>query len=562
MPLTPSAHLDTFARDNLPPEHLWPTLEFTLPELQYPERLNAADFLLDHTVARFGPDQVALRAPVDQDWGMPEDQGNVWTYGELQNRVNQVARLLTEDYGIVPGNRVLLRIPNNPWAVITWLAVVKAGAIAVTTMVAWRHTEISKVAERTRPSLAVADHRFASELEGSIGSDVSVVILGGLDDQLIGASATKLRDFVAVETAADDVVLLGSTSGTTGEPKITAHFHRDILAIADTFAHHTLGIRPDDVIAGSPPLAFTFGLGGLVIFPMRFGASTFLIERTSPAALADAIEHEGVNVLFTAPTGYRTMLKEGREAALGKLRVGVSAGEHLPKETFDAVEQACGLRLIDGIGATEMLHVFISASGDDIRPGATGKAVPGFRAMVLDDDGKELAAGELGRLAVIGPTGCRYLADDRQSAYVQNGWNITGDTYRRDEDGYFTYAARSDDMIVASGYNVGAPEVEAVIDTHPSVIESAVVARPDPDKGAIVSAFVVLHPGVPEDDLIRESIQQTVRANLAPYKIPRRIDFVDVLPRNPSGKLQRFPLRQRAQQEAAALIQVSEGTTQ
>jgi 2-aminobenzoate-CoA ligase len=551
MPLTPSAHLDTFARDNLPPEELWPTLEFTLPELRYPERVNAAEALLDGTIARHGADRVAFRSPDGQGWGAEDGAEGVWTYGLLRDRVNRIARLLTEDAGLVPGNRVLIRMPNNPWAAAVWLAVVKAGGIAVTTMTAWRRAEIEKVAARTRPDVVVADHRFTADLEGAIAPGVRVLVVGGPEDGVIRASATKPADFAAVDTAADDVALFGPTSGTTGQPKVTVHFHRDILAIADTFARHVLGLRPDDVVAGSPPLAFTFGLGGLVVFPLRFGASAYLLERASPAALVRAIEEEGVTVVFTAPTGYRTILREGGAGALARLRVGVSAGEHLPKETYAAVQEASGLRLVNGIGATEMLHVFISAAGDDIVPGATGTAIPGYRATTLDESGGETAPGELGRLAVIGPTGCRYLDDERQTVYVQDGWNVTGDTYVRDENGYFFYQARSDDMIVASGYNIGAPEVEAAVEAHPDVIEAAVVGRPDPEKGAIVNAFVVLTAEAAADDATRESIQAFVRERLATYKIPRRIDFVAALPRNPSGKLQRFALRDRVAAEAA-----------
>jgi 2-aminobenzoate-CoA ligase len=430
--------------------------------------------------------------------------------------------------------------------------VLKVGAIAVTTMVAWRTDELRKVIGKTRPSLAVADARYTDDLyAATAGLGLPIAVVGGEAD-LITRLVGKPDTFAAVKTAANDVAILGPTSGTTGVPKITMHFHRDILAIADTFPVSTLALGPDDVSAGSPPLAFTFGLGGLVIFPLRHGGSAVLLERAGPAALADAIDAHGVTVLYTAPTGYRTILREGRAGSLAKLRVAVSAGEHLSKETFDAVEEAAGVRLVNGIGATEMLHVFISAAGEEIRPGATGRAIPGFRATILDDQGNELPAGVAGRLAVIGPTGCRYLDDDRQAAYVLNGWNITGDTYIRDEDGYFFYQARTDDIIVASGYNVGAPEVEAVIDSHPAVVESAVVARPDPKKGTIVNAFVVVKVGIIADDALRAEIQDAVRARLAPYKIPRRIDFIDSLPRNPSGKLQRFPLRQRAEAEAAS----------
>lgn len=551
MPFAESAHVDTFARDNLPAEADWPMLDFSLPDVQYPERLNAAAELLDRTIERFGPDRVAFRTPDGQHWGVPGGEDDIWTYGELQHRVDQVARLLTEDYGLVPGNRVLLRIPNNPWTAIVWLAVVKAGGIVVTTMVAWRHFEVEKIIRKVKPTLAVVDHRFLSEFRIA-APDLTTIVIGGREDSLLKASGEKEGNFPAVDTAADDVALLGPTSGTTGEPKVTMHFHRDVLAIADTFAKHILKIQPDDVIAGSPPLAFTFGLGGLVIFPLRFGASTLIIEQAKPGTLADAIDEKGVTVLFTAPTGYRTMLRQGRADSLRKLRVAVSAGEHLPKTTFEEVEREAGLRLIDGIGSTEMLHVFISAVAEEVVPGATGKAIPGFRATILDDDGNEVPDGTPGHLAIVGPTGCRYLDDERQRRYVKHGWNITGDTYIRDENGYFYYQARSDDMIIASGYNVGAPEVEAAIDSHPSVVESVVVGRPDPEKGAIVNAFIVLYPGVPEDDTTRESIKEVVRERLATFKIPRRIDFVESLPRNPSGKLLRFPLRQRAEQEAAA----------
>jgi 2-aminobenzoate-CoA ligase len=535
--LTPSAHIDTFTRDNLPPEELWPVIEQTLSEVRYPDRLNAGEALLEQTIARHGADRTALRTP----------DGDLWTYGDVLRRSNQIARLLSEEHGIVPGNRVLLRIPNHPWAVAVWFAVLRAGGVVVTTMVAWKQAEIAMIARKVRPSLVVVDHRYASEVDGAVTDDVTVLRL----DEVIAAAEAKPAEFTPVATAADDVALLGPTSGTTGEPKVTMHFHRDLLAIADTFGAHTLGMTQDDVATGSPPLAFTFGLGGLVIFPFRFGASTLLVEQPSPVTLADAIKPHGVTMLYTAPTAYRAMLKEGRGAALRRLRVGVSAGEHLNAETYYAVHEASGLRLVNGIGSTEMLHVFISAAGDEIRPGATGKPVPGFRATILDDDGTEVPAGTIGRLAVIGPTGCRYLADDRQRRYVQGGWNITGDTYLRDEDGYFIYQARTDNMIISAGYNIGGPEVEGVIDTHPDVLESAVVARPDPEKGSIVNAFVVLRAGVATDETTADSIKAYVRSRLATYKVPRRIDFIDALPRNPSGKLQHFVLRQRAAAQAA-----------
>lgn len=540
MSMLPSAHVDTFTRDHLPPADTWPALEFTLPELQYPDRLNAAAVLIDDAVEQYGADRPALRTP----------DGVVWSYGELQTRSNQVAQVLTEDLGVVPGNRVLLRGPNNPWIVAAWLGVLKAGAVVVTTMPMLRSTEVATLIGLTKPVVAISDHRFVDELAIAAGDDVTVLAYGSTtgnaddDGDLTSRCGRKSGEFTAVDTAADDVALLGPTSGTTGVPKVTMHFHRDILANADTFARYILQPTADDVFAGSPPLAFTFGLGGLVVFPLRFGASSLLTEKAGPVELAEHAAAAGATILFTAPTAYRSILKEKRGDLLRSLRIAVSAGEHLSKETWEAVREATGLRLVNGIGATEMLHVFISAAGDDIRPGTTGRAVPGFRATILDNDGNELGAGNIGRLAVIGPTGCRYLDDPRQANYVVRGWNVTGDTFAMDADGYFTYQARSDNMIVSSGYNIGGPEVESAIDQHPDVVENAVIGIPDEERGSIVCAFVVLRDGVTGDAAKRKEIQDFVKQTIAPYKYPRDVRFVTGLPRNPSGKLQHFKLRE------------------
>jgi 2-aminobenzoate-CoA ligase len=540
MSMLPSAHVDTFTRDHLPPADTWPALEFTLPELQYPDRLNAAAVLIDDAVEQYGADRPALRTP----------DGVVWSYGELQTRSNQVAQVLTEDLGVVPGNRVLLRGPNNPWIVAAWLGVLKAGAVVVTTMPMLRSTEVATLIGLTKPVVAISDHRFVDELAIAAGDDVTVLAYGSTtgnaddDGDLTSRCGRKSGEFTAVDTAADDVALLGPTSGTTGVPKVTMHFHRDILANADTFARYILQPTADDVFAGSPPLAFTFGLGGLVVFPLRFGAASLLTEKAGPVELAEHAAAAGATILFTAPTAYRAILKEKRGDLLRSLRIAVSAGEHLSKETWEAVREATGLRLVNGIGATEMLHVFISAAGDDIRPGTTGRAVPGFRATILDNDGNELGAGNIGRLAVIGPTGCRYLDDPRQANYVVRGWNVTGDTFAMDADGYFTYQARSDNMIVSSGYNIGGPEVESAIDQHPDVVENAVIGIPDEERGSIVCAFVVLRDGVTGDAAKRKEIQDFVKQTIAPYKYPRDVRFVTGLPRNPSGKLQHFKLRE------------------
>lgn len=535
-PLGRTGYADTFARDNLPPAAHWPVLEFTTDRLKYPERLNAAAEIIDVPAAAYGPDRPALRTP----------DGAVWTYGELRTRANQIARVLTEDLGLVTGNRVLLRSPNNPWTVAAWLGVLKAGGIVVTTMAALRARELGPIVAKTRPSIALVDHRCIDDVYALAGTaGLKVVAYGGdAADDLTRLIAGKPGDFAAADTAADDVALFGPTSGSTGVPKITTHFHRDLLSIDNTFGKATLRLKPSDLVACTAPFAFTFGLGMLIVFTLRAGACAFLTEAATPVQLADLVAKHRVTVLATAPTAYKQILRAGKAGQLAGLRTAVSAGEHIPRDTWQRLRDELGLRVIDGIGATEMLHIFISAAGDDIRPGATGRPVPGFRATILDADGNEAGPGVEGRLAVIGPVGCRYLDDERQSRYVVNGWNVTGDTFVRDADGYFWYRTRTDNMIVSSGYNIGGPEVESAIDTHPDVLESAVVAAPDPERGSIVCAFVVLRDGVVGDTAKAREIQDHVKGQLAPYKYPREVRFTAALPRNTSGKVQHFKLRE------------------
>jgi 2-aminobenzoate-CoA ligase len=538
MRLTPSAHTDSFCRDRLPPDEQWPHLVFDRPELRYPDRLNAATVLLDDTAARLGPDRPSLRSLHE-----------TWTYGEVLARANRIAHVLTADLGVVPGNRVLLRGTNTPWLAACWLGVLKAGAVAVTTMPMLRRGELAKITDRARPTVALCDERLLGELPPGL----PVVPYGGSSGaELAERCARHPATFADVPTAADDVALLAFTSGTTGAPKATMHFHRDLLAIADTFSRHVLRPAADDLFCGTPPLAFTFGLGGLLVFPLHAGASVLLLERATPKELASVVAEQAVTVLFTAPTAYRAILGAGDGPLLAGVRRAVSAGEALPAAVAERYRKVVGRPLIDGIGSTEMLHVFISAADEAIRPGTTGTVVPGFRAAVLGLDGEPVPDGTPGQLAVQGPTGCRYLGDPRQAdpgnaqqaGYVRRGWNITGDTYVREPGGYFRFVARSDDMIVSSGYNIAAPEVEEVLLTHPAVEECAVVGTPDPDRGAVVTAFVVPRPGVTPGPDVVQALQEHAKAVAAPYKYPRRVRFVDALPRNASGKLQRFLLRE------------------
>jgi 2-aminobenzoate-CoA ligase len=535
MTLGRSAHVDTFCRDHLPPPELWPDLVFDLPELRYPDRLNGAVELLDAVVARLGPDRPCLLTP----------DGARHTYGELLEAVDRYAQVLTRDLGIAPGNRVLLRAPNNPWLVTCWFAVLKVGAVAVTTMPLLRPSELTTIAEMARVDLALCDDRFVDDLRAADLRGAPIVTSGDLDDR----ARTAPPGLEPADTAADDVALLAFTSGTTGRPKATMHFHRDLLAVADTFSQHVIRPRPDDVFTGTPPLAFTFGLGGMLLFPFRVGASVLLIEKATPDELADAIAACGATVCSTAPTAYRAMLATGRPERLRSLRRAVSAGEHLPGSTWQAFRDATGVRLIDGIGSTEMLHVFVSAADDDIRAGATGRAVPGYHARVIDDAGTPVAAGTPGRLAVQGPTGCRYLDDARQSVYVQDGWNLTGDTFVQDDDGYFWFQARNDDMIVSSGYNIAGPEVEEALIGHDAVLECCVVGVPDESRGQLVKAFVVLREGVAGTDELVAELQERTKQQIAPYKYPRAIEFVAGLPRTTTGKVQRYVLRERATEQ-------------
>ncbi|MCQ8782107.1 AMP-binding protein [Mangrovibrevibacter kandeliae] len=539
-----TCHVDTFVLDNMPPADLMPDF-INLDRLGYPEALNATVELVDRHVAEGRGDRVALLAP----------GGIRWTYGELARTIDRMANVLTRTLGLVPGNRVLLRSANNPTKVALYMAIIKAGGIVVATMPLLRARELVQVLDKAKIGLALCDASLVEEMEKAVAGAVAparIVTWTGTAGGELGALLEGAPDhFHAPATRAEDPCLLGFTSGTTGMPKATIHTHRDLLVICDCYAREVLQATEDDIFIGSPPLAFTFGLGGLVLFPFRVGASAVLLERAGPPDLAKAIGEYRATISFTAPTAYRAILAKRADYDLSSLRKCVSAGETLPKPTFDAWLEATGIKLMDGIGATEMLHIFIAACEDDIRPGATGKPVPGYEAKIVDANGADLPRGTPGRLAVRGPIGCRYLADERQKAYVEKGWNITGDTYAEDEDGYFWFQARNDDMIVSAGYNIAGPEVEAALLAHPSVLEAGVVGAPDADRGRIVKAYVVLSEGHTASPELAKALQEHVKRELAPYKYPRSVVFVDALPKTESGKLQRFALRRQAEADAA-----------
>ena len=525
---------DSFVRDRLPPPELLPEFRFDLRELQYPERLNAAAELLEGG----NPDSLAV----------VNDHGR-WTYAELDDFSGRIARLLVEEEGLIPGNRVLLRGPNGYTMFAAWLGVIKAGGVVVATMPLLRPGEIATVIERAEISHAIVDSRFIGDFRQGAEQTHFITSLVKYDGDHgrgeLEERSARLQPLPPVDTGRDDPALIAFTSGTTGVPKGCVQFHRDVLAPCDSFAKHLIGIKPGDVALTSAPLAFTFGLGAAFLFPLRAGAACATIEQAIPPAMLEAIAKFGITHLGTAPTAYKAMLSQpGLNTALETLRYCLSAGEHLPEATWHAWKERTGIAITDGIGSTEMMHIFISAAGDDIRPGATGKAVPGYEACVLDSANQPLVEGT-GRLAVKGPTGCRYLDDERQRDYVHDGWNVTGDTYRRDADGYYWYLARSDDMIVSSGYNIGAPEVENALLSHAAVAECAVIGVPCEERGQKVKAFVVCAEGVSGSDDLAAELQSHAKSVIAPYKYPRDIEFVEALPKTATGKLRRVELRNR-----------------
>lgn len=535
--LGPTGHTDTFARDNLPPFEQWPDI---LPAVtEYPDWLNVGVELTDEMVKKGFGDHTALVG-----------NGRRRTYKELTDWTNRLARALVEDYGVKPGNRVLIRSANNPAMVACWLAATKAGAVVVNTMPMLRAGELAKIVDKAEVTLALCDTRLMDDMVTCAKDSRTLKAVIGFDGtanhdaELDRAALSKPVQFQAVATGRDDVALLGFTSGTTGVPKATMHFHRDILIIADGYAREVLGVTPDDIFVGSPPLAFTFGLGGLAVFPLRFGAAAVLLENASPPNLIDIIERYRATICFTAPTAYRAMLAAMEEGAdLSSLRAAVSAGETLPAPVYDDWMAKTGKPMLDGIGSTEMLHIFISNRFDDHKPACTGKPVTGYEAKIIGENGEELPPGEVGRLAVRGPTGCRYLSDERQLEYVRDGWNITGDAFSMDAEGYLHFAARNDDMILSSGYNIAGPEVEAALLSHPDVAECAVIGAPDEARGQIVEAYVVLgEAALPSDQMVK-SLQDHVKSRIAPYKYPRSVKFVKALPKTQTGKIQRFRLR-------------------
>ena len=534
-----SAQTDRFVHDRLPERAQWPQLRYDLPELQLAPQVNLVTELLDRAGEKGWGRRPMLRSPA-----------GTLSYEQAREQVDRLCQVLVQDFGLEPGNRVLLRGGNSVAMALAWLAVVKAGGIAVATMPLLRARELGDIIDKAQPRLALCDARLLQDLEAARQDRPVLAAIASFNapdapDSLEARAAGKPARFDACPTSADDIALLAFTSGTTGKPKAAVHTHRDVLAACEAWPRHVLRATPDDVVLGSPPLAFTFGLGGLLVFPMWAGASVYYNDAAyTPESFVRTVREVGATICYTAPTFYRQAAAFARAQGIAPLRISVSAGEGLPDATRQLWKEATGLEMVDGIGATEMFHIFISAAGADVRRGAIGKVVPGYQARVVDDQGREVPRGTVGKLAVVGPTGCRYLADERQANYVREGWNFPGDAFMQDDDGYFFYQARADDMIITAGYNVGGPEVEDALLRHPAVAECGVIGKPDEERGMIVKAFCVLRPGHSGDAAMVKALQEHVKASIAPYKYPREIEFVASLPRTETGKLQRFRLRQ------------------
>ena len=548
--LLPSSHRDTFARDRLPPQDQWPVFVFDRLEVQYPAQLNCVSALLDTHVIQGKGSCMAVKGA---DAAGPIE----WTYAQLQAKVNQIAHVLVKDMGLQSGERLLLRGGNSPMMAACFLAALKAGLVVVPTMPLLRAPELKQIIDKAQVSAALCDSLLAEELAHCLDSThahhcKSLKQVKGFRSQdatgLEARMAKHSDEFDAYPTSRDDVCLIAFTSGTTGQPKGTMHFHRDILAMCDLFPKHVLHMNESDVVCGTPPIAFTFGLGGLLAFPLRHGACAVLLEKYTPESLLLSIDKYKATQCYTAPTMYRqmAMLVNDKPGAfqLTSLKHTVSAGEALPDATRQLWKKATGIEMTDGIGGTEVIHIYISSAGHEVRAGSIGKVVPGYQAQIVDENMKPVAPGTVGRLAVRGPTGCRYLDDPRQKDYVKDGWNLPGDTFVMDADGYFSYQARNDDMIISAGYNIAGPEVESALMQHPAVAECGVIGVPDPERGQVVMAYVSLKPEFIGDDEMVETLQNFVKQQIAPFKYPRRIQFMPTLPRTETGKLQRFRLRQ------------------
>jgi 2-aminobenzoate-CoA ligase len=544
--LSPSSHADSFARDHLPPAAQWPEFIFDRPEVQYPAQINATHELVDVHVHAGHGERPAL-------YGRHAQGVFCWTYAQLRDQVDRIAHVLTKDLGLVSGNRLLLRGGNSPMMAACWLAGVKAGLVVVPTMPLLRSAELQQIIDKAQVQAALCVDSLAEELRHCQDPQhphhtpgLKHVVLFGNDghDELSQRMQAHVQAFTAHPTSRDDVCLIAFTSGTTGKPKGTMHFHRDVLAMCDLFPRHLLNMQADDVVCGTPPIAFTFGLGGLLAFPLRYGASAVLLEKHTPESLLQTIADFKATQCYTAPTFYRQMAALASQHDLRSLRHPVSAGEALPDATRQLWKQATGIEITDGIGGTEVIHIYIASAGPQVKPGSIGQVVPGYQAQIVDDQMQPVPPGTPGRLAVKGPTGCRYLDDPRQQDYVKQGWNLPGDSFVMDEQGYFRYLARNDDMIVSAGYNIAGPEVESALLQHPAVAECGVIGQPDEERGQIVVACVVLKPGQARDAQMVEALQQFVKNSIAPYKYPRQIHFLDSLPRTETGKLQRFKLRQ------------------
>ena len=547
----------------LPPEEMRPEKVYSIPEVQdYPARLNPARELLDRNVEEGRGGKPALLF-----------QDRVITYGALAEQANRLGNVLAS-HGVEEEDRVVILSPNQPLSLVANFAALKLGAVPVPASPLLSPPEVSWVINNSEARALLVHTAMLPLVEKArpeFSSEPVVLGLAPPSDELSKADVESVLPLMEKADAAleavlrekDRVGILLYTSGTTGKPKGVVHLVEEILAVADTFGHYGWKLRDDDVVFSPAPLAFAAGYGAMAIIPFRFGAAVSIMPRFEPEAAFETVQQHHATVLTILPTSYRKMLQvEGAEKRfdLSSVRMCTGGGEALTAETYGQWLDRFGLEIFEGFGTTEMFYVFVSvAVTEKAKPGSIGTPVPGYEVKVVSEEGNEVGPGEIGRMVAKGPTGTLYwrpqeengrLMESQRHAVVGKGWNVVGDYLYGDEDGYFWFVSREDDLIKSSGYRIGPEEIEMVILKHPAVADAGVIGVPDPVRGQNTKAFVVLTEGYAPSGELKQEIIDFCRNDIAVYKLPREVEFVETLPRTVTGKLLRRVLRTGEQQPA------------
>ncbi len=533
-----------------PPRELWPRFGLDFPEArEWPAKLNIAEVLVDDNLKR--GDKPAI---------LYEDRQI--KYRELQLMINKFGNAL-KVLDVKPYDRVMLRLPNIPEFIVSSLAVQKLGAVSVPTFTLLKAKELSYIASDCEAKVLITTPSLLEDVEKAKGELKTIrhIVLADAKPSEVEApyiafdylmddfkEATGLEP---VRVDQDEVTLLLYTSGTTGPPKGCIHTHRHYLAVADCYAKNVLQAREDDVWGGPPTMAFAYGHTGLICNPLRHGATTSLVGsgRFEPASMFQLIEKHGISVFYGVPTAYRTMVALKHERGkydFSSLRVCVTAGEPCPPSLYYTIKEFFGCEVLEHMGCTELFNGFISTRFGQVKPGSMGLAVPGYDVRILGDDGNEVKTGEVGHLAVAGPIGIRYWKlPEKQAESVRNGWNHTGDMAYKDEEGFFWFASRSDDIIKTAAYRVSPHEVEEALIKHGAVAEAGVIGVPDLERGQIIKAFIVLKPDHKPSSRLEEELRVFVKDQIAPYKAPKEVEFVKELPKTETGKIRRAELKRK-----------------